>query len=131
MVIFRGEVVFKIHYKPFSILSYFKPFLSPLVRGVEPKWKTTNFLKAFLSSDPIAVPVQPHEGFLVSRTLMVCAPKAVSGMGSAGLFAFALLLHELQLIFVDFLLSNTGMQNSLGIVAAKHCLGIDYLLSLL
>ena len=88
--------------------------------------ETTNFLKAFLGSDPIAVPMQPHVGFLMSRTLMVCAPKAVSGMGSAGLFALTLLLHELQLILIDFLLSITGMQNSLGIVAAKHCLGIDY-----
>ena len=90
-----------------------------------PKWKTTNFLKAFLSSDPIAMPVQPHVSFLVSRALMVCAPPAVGGMGSAGLLALTLLLHELQLIFIDFLLSITGMQNSLGIVAAKHCLGID------
>ena len=57
---------------------------------------------------------------------MVCAPPAVGGMGSAGLFAFALLLHKLQLIFIDFLLCITGMQNSLGIVAAKHCLGIDH-----
>ena len=62
---------------------------------------------------------------------MVCAPPAVGGMGSAGLFALTLLLHELQLIFIDFLLSITGIRDSLGIVAAKHCLGIDYLLSLL
>ena len=68
------------------------------------------------------MPVQPHEGFLVSRTLMVCAPPAVGGMGSAGLFALTLLLHELQLILVDFLLCVTGLQDSLGIVAAKHCL---------
>ena len=87
-----------------------------------------HFLKAFLSSDPIAMPVQPHEGFLVSRTLMACAPPAVGGMGSAGLLALTLLLHELQLIFIDFLLSITGIRDSLGIVAAKHCLGIDYLL---
>ena len=57
---------------------------------------------------------------------MVCAPPAVGGMGSAGLFALTLLLHELQLILVDFLLCITGMQNSLGIVAAKHCLGIGH-----
>ena len=88
--------------------------------------ETTNFLKAFLGSDPIAVPVQPHEGFLVSRALMVCAPPAVGGMGSAGLFALTLLLHELQLILVDFLLCITGIRDSLGIVAAKHCLGIDH-----
>ena len=57
---------------------------------------------------------------------MVCAPPAVGGMGSAGLLALTLLLHELQLIFIDFLLSITGIRDSLGIVAAKHCLGIDY-----
>ena len=68
------------------------------------------------------MPVQPHVSFLVSRTLMVCAPPAVGGMGSAGLFALTLLLHELQLMIVDFLLSITGTQDSFGIVAAKHCL---------
>ena len=53
---------------------------------------------------------------------MVCAPPAVGGMGSAGLFAPTLLLHELQLILVDFLLCITWIRDSLGIVAAKHCL---------
>ena len=70
--------------------------------------------------------MQPHVSFLVSRTLMACAPPAVGGMGSAGLLALTLILHELQLIFIDLLLSITGMQNSLGIVAAKHCLGIGH-----
>ena len=72
------------------------------------------------------MPVQPHEGFLVSRTLMVCAPPAVGGMGSAGLLALTLLLHELQLILVDFLLCITGMHYGSYVATHKHGLRYKY-----
>ena len=70
------------------------------------------------------MPLQPHEGWLMTGTLEVCAPPAVTSPGRAKFFALTLFFHEDQLIFIYLLLCWTGMFSGLIIVTTKHGLRI-------
>ena len=75
----------------------------------------------------IAMIMQPHDGWLMRGTIEVCIPPAVTSLGSARFFAFALSFHELQLFLIDLLLWSTGIHCCLNIVTSKHGLVILFM----